>query len=421
MSPATWEHAEGNIPFKVVAFENADRKGVVYLRWRAKGNWRYQSLRFTLRTAEGRIIKAREREAVEAARAKHRTLVSGVPVSDRPKPALTVGQTVDLLTAPDRGLYPDNTPHRREVQRSLALAVAVWGTDTPWLALTPARMRELWLARLRAVRGKGKGFAGRRSAEIVMRDVRAIAVKLFEEGLVPPEVLVALKRTKKSREEILTATPDAKVARPRHTLEEAQRILAVAWDVDPRFGLLLSLGAELRLGQVARARRSDLSLDTGRFTSPGRGKKRGEVVNLTTGQRAAAERALNGYLREVEGALPDYRLFPSGQLKGGRSGQGVVKVEQAEATPVSGSTIGAWFRDAEQRAGVPHQPGRGYYGIRRGAVDGAKGAGISREGLQKLGGWADSQMPDRIYADQEAEYARQEASEVRAKIRGENG
>ena len=35
------------------------------------------------------------------------------------------------------------------------------------------------------------------------------------------------------------------------------------------------------------------------------------------------------------------------------------------------------------------------------------------------GGWTDSQMPDRIYADQEADHARDEARDVRAKIRGE--
>ena len=46
-------------------------------------------------------------------------------------------------------------------------------------------------------------------------------------------------------------------------------------------------------------------------------------------------------------------------------------------------------------------------------------AGISREGLQQHGGWADTQMPDRIYADQQAGYAQDEARDIRAIIRGE--
>lgn len=417
MTTARWEHAEGNIPHKVTAFENTERKGVAYLQWRADGNWRYQSLRFTLRTTDGKLIKARVREAVDAARAKHRTLLSGAPPADRPKAALTLGQTVPLLTAPGKGLYPDDTPHRREVVRSFALAVAVLGEDVAWVALKPSHVRDVWRAKLAGVRAKGG--AGRRAAQIVVRDLRAIAGKLAEEELIPREVVLVV--TKKIREEILTATPDAKVSRPRHTIEESRRIMAVAWEVDPRFGLLMALGAELRLGQVRRARRAALDVTAGRFTSPGTGKKRGEVVHLTAGQREAVTRALNGYLREMEAvAHPDYRLFPAGQMAGARKGEGVASpVRHADAKPVGTKTIGDWFREAEVLAGVPHLAGRGYYGIRRGAVDGAKSAGISREGLQKLGGWADSQVPDRIYADQEAEYAREEASTVRAKNRGE--
>jgi len=52
-------------------------------------------------------------------------------------------------------------------------------------------------------------------------------------------------------------------------------------------------------------------------------------------------------------------------------------------------------------------------------VDAAKKLGISREGLKAHGGWTDTQMPDRIYADQEADHAREEAKAVRARIRGE--
>ena len=51
-------------------------------------------------------------------------------------------------------------------------------------------------------------------------------------------------------------------------------------------------------------------------------------------------------------------------------------------------------------------------------MDAAKVLGISREALKEHGGWADTQIPDRIYADQEAEFARNEARDVRARIRG---
>ncbi len=79
-----------------------------------------------------------------------------------------------------------------------------------------------------------------------------------------------------------------------------------------RLDLLLKLGAELRLGQVARAWRSDIDLDAETFLVRSFGKKRGEVVKLTGGQTLAVCVALSGYLAELEQSGMDYRLFPSG-------------------------------------------------------------------------------------------------------------
>ena len=97
----------------------------------------------------------------------------------------------------------------------------------------------------------------------------------------------------------------------------------------------MALGAELRLGQVARARRRDLSSERRALTVQARGKRRGSVVHLTPGQWAAWEKAVGdgGYLELLEqahlaGTLADYPLFPAGQLPGGRSGEGVADVER---------------------------------------------------------------------------------------------
>lgn len=198
--------------------------------------------------------------------------------------------------------------------------------------------------------------------------------------------------------------------------------------MDPRFDLLMAFGAELRLGQVARARRRDLSVERRAFTVHSRGKKRGTVVHLTRGQWAAWEKAINagGYLEQLEqahlaGTLADYPLFPAGQMPAGRSGEGVAQIERhGSAEPVDPSAIKKWFQLAEAKAEIPHVKGRGWRGVRRQAVDEAKRQGISREGLMQHGGWTDTQVPDAIYADQEAEYARAEAAAVRAKIRGES-
>ena len=107
----------------------------------------------------------------------------------------------------------------------------------------------------------------------------------------------------------------------------------------------------------------------------------------------------------------------------------VASIERhATATAIQRRTIGEWFEQAEAKAGVTKQDGRGPYGVRRTFVDAGKALRISREGLTALGGWADPQMADRIYAEEEQRYAQREARDVRARIRreplresGENG
>jgi integrase len=193
-------------------------------------------------------------------------------------------------------------------------------------------------------------------------------------------------------------------------------VLAFAWQVDPRFEFLMVLGAELRLGQVLRCRRPDLDLEHKTLTVPGRGGKKGVVSKLTEGQMAVVTRVLGngGYLSKLERAAADYALFP-----GIWRGKDVAHERYADVAPLGRDVIDRWFHRAEELAGVPLIPGRGAYGVRRAAVDAAKSMKISREGLQQQGGWADTQMPDQVYADQEADYARDEARDVRAKIRGE--
>lgn len=206
-----------------------------------------------------------------------------------------------------------------------------------------------------------------------------------------------------------------------------------------------ALGAELRGGQVIRARRSDLDLEVDTVKVRGRGRKRGTVVKLTRGQRGAVDRALAGYLAPLEGKALDYPLFPAGKLVGRkaiggdvvrtdaetasgvrRRGHQVIVTEplraqlaQSEAKPLNRSTLDGWFMEAEAIAGVAHVKGRSWYGLRRVFLDAATDEGLSREGLQEHGGWADNQVPDQIYRDKEREKARTEARDVRARNRGE--
>jgi len=402
------------LPHRVRVHENAHKDMVVYLRWRSGGNWKWKSLGITLRDERGRIRPEMRRMAIAEAQRQYEILSGRLTPTAETAP-LTIGQTRDVLFAKD-GLYPVLTPHAKEVAHALRIAERIWGAHTAWDAIDRSRLR--MLARTRIDELRAAGLQGYRGAELVIQRVLAVANWLRDEQRIASDACLPPRRW---RDELRsywaqTAGAEPEAHRPRHTLAEMRQLLRVAHEVDPRFDLLMALGAELRLGQVARARRSDVDAEHRTLTIRGSGKKRGTVVKLTAGQWAVFEYAISedGYLALIEGVLPDYPLFPQGKLVKGR-----VTPRHAERGSIERTAIKLWFREAERLANIPHITGRGAYGLRRIAVDAEKEMKISREGLKALGGWTDTQMPDSVYADAEAEYARDEAATIRARMRGE--
>lgn len=429
-----WEESVGFIPHKVTAYENAQKGDVLYLRWRAGGNWKRKSLGVKLRDEKGRVLSHVRQMARDEAQKQYEILsgklASAVAAETK---LLTIGDTWRVITDPRTGLYPVQTAHRKEVERQIMHAARIWGPVTPWNVIDRTRLRELGRTRVDELRAAGE--TGYRGAEVCLVRVLAVAAWLRDEGHIAQDAAIAPQARAGSksklarwREELreywrLTAgsLTDHEPKRPRHSLEEMRKILEKAPEVDPRFALLMALGAELRLGQVARCRRSDLDVTAATLTVRGAGKKKGTITRLTGGQMRAVRVALDGYLRDLEAALPDYPLFPQGQMTGGRSGNPVADPERhGVAEPIVPTAWRSWFREAEALAKVEHVPGRLAYGLRRAAVDAAKELGISREGLQAHGGWTDAQIPDRVYADQQMGYAQDEARDIRAKIRGES-
>jgi integrase len=420
-----WKWSTGSGPNKVTALEMPNRRSVLYLRWRANGNWAVESLKESCRTDKGRLIQAACDRAKDAARAKSTELMGNIrPVSTpvgtyRDSQHVTLYATSDLVFHPETGVWSEGTAHGKEIKRSLDFAMSVWGAEKPWTAVTRADWRLLWRRRMATLQAAGK--RGNRMAEVVVQRLVTMAEWLVDEG----HVLRVEKPERKWKEAIAAdyirmTGADPVVHRPRHSLEEMRQLLAASQQADPRFRLLLVLGAELRLGQVARCRRSDLNLDEWTLTVRGRGKKQGTVVHLTAVQRAEVQQALAGYLQRLDRECVDYPLFPQGQMPGGRKGAPVADPDRhGFAKPVGRRWILAQFRACETRAGIPHVEGRGAYGVKRAAVDGVKREKISREALKEFGGWADTQIPDMVYADAQAEYARAEAALLRARIRNE--
>jgi hypothetical protein len=431
VATTVWTYTAGTLPHAVTAYERATKGNVVYLRWRTttkKGrNWAHKSLGFTLRDKHERIDPAREKDAQEAANLQLARLLVGLP-KEEVATRLTLNDGWTRISDRKTGKYPTNTPHRREVERAMKYVMAVWGQDRPWDSIKKADLRGLWRRRIEELAAEGE--RGLRGAEVTVARLLGVAGWLRDEELIPATACVPSRHWKRDLADdwrtITEARSDYEPERPRHTLDEMRAILKVAPQVDPRFGLILALGAELRPGQVLRAMRSDLAIDkttrtVAMFTVRPKGRKRGVVEFLTPGQvESVLDAFTTGYLRVLEAAGGDYPLFPATQLTGGRSGDPRAEERHRSAKPVNRRTLQEWFREAEALAKIPHQPGRSTYGLRRAAVDAAKAEGISREALKEHGGWTDSQMPDQVYADQESEKAREEARDVRAKIRGES-
>jgi integrase len=410
-----WTYEVGIRPYRVIAEERGDRHGMVYLRFWTGTNWTRETTGERVRTKGGALVKSKCAAIEKLARQKYADLSAGVgPEPSAPK-RLTI---VDgLLKAMDRhrGLYPKDTPHRREVERELRRVAAILGEHRTWDSIRRGDIVEIY--RKRAATLRTQGHDGKRGAEITVARLLAVGEWLRGEELIPEAACRAPLRWKKVLGDELEA-PEPH--RPRHTVEELRKILAAAPQVDPRLALALQLGAELRLGQVLRVRRSDVDLDAGMLRVRGKGKKGGQLVKLIPTQLDTLRWAVAGFLAPLEALGTDYPLLPAGQLTGGRKTDAtpVCRKEQATGGSVGRRTALAWFHEAEAVAGVPSIPGRGWVGLRRGGVDGAKGLGVSREVLKEFGGWSDTQVPDGIYADQESLEAIGKAADARASIRG---
>lgn len=422
---ARWEGRLGVWPHVVWYGERADKGGVCYTRtWSAaRGNWIWQSCRTKVRDTHGNLDAAAQAAVLELAKQRHDRLTGKLsPLAAELRAPVTIGQAWAILTGED-GRFPNRTPYRDELKAGIDEAARVLGSDFAWMHLDEAAFTRVIRHKVKTARAKK--FTGFRVAIQIGTSLITIMGLLRDSGRIPGNVAVpGGRRWREDLKKYVTDLSDGiepDVQRPRHSIDELRAIIAAAPKVDPRFALMLALGAEIRIGQVRRARRSSLDLERGIFRSPGRGGKKGAIVELTAGQLRAVNAALTGYLVDLEGTLPDFPLFPAGRLVH-KGEQVVATIERhGEAAPVDKRTLNDWFRAAETVAQVEHKTGRGAYGLKRRAVDEALALGISKDALQEHGGWTSDRMPNTVYRDQRKDAARHEASEVRAKIRGEKG
>lgn len=385
--------------------------GILYLLWIDKeGKQRKRSLGH-------RDRKQGKKQALELA-----NRMAGKPAVEKEAGPLTISEGIARAFAPLRGMYAGDTRHARQARALAERAAAKLEPGLTWAELTPGTV--LYLARRFAQeRTDGKGV---RAAEYACVVLYTVAGWLREERLIPETAALPRRGWKtKLRDEWRSLTGrSTEPARPRHSVEEVRQFFAGLPQGDPRLWLLVELAAELRAGQAVRGRRSDLNLapvggyGLGRFVVRGVGKKLGEVVDLHPELRALVDRVLTeGYLSDAEaayqrGELADYFLFPAGRLR-----QGKAPAARVDRQPLGPTAIRNMFCEVERLAGVEHQPGRAFYGLRRQATDLAPEFAQDARVLNRLSGHAESSTRERVYQDQQNELVRARAAKARRKMR----
>jgi integrase len=425
--------------FNVIVEEVAARPGyVVMRRWipgTPKGTWKRKAIgAMVLRDTRGAVLETAKSAARDAATRWYVEVTGEEATAERAVAVdlpFTVGETWGLISDVTTGKYPHKSQFRDELHAALRYAESVWGTDTAWSAIDSNQWTVLIRRRVGELVARGK--TGIRATEITVSRIMTAVIWLRQKKRILPN---AAHPDPTWRDDLLKfwkgltkQKHDPEPHQPRYNVEQSRKLIDAAWHVDPRSGLLLALGAELRLGQVRRAKRSDLDLEAGefgRFTVRGAGDKRGTVVDLTRGQRAAVDQALSGYLRVFEAdylAGPpdeDYLLFPGGKLFDRKSGKPYIRGSDPDCRePLSRSAITRRWELIEFMVGITHVRGRGAYGLRRAGVDAALDQNISEHGLKEFGGWSTPDMPRRVYADRENKTGRADASKARATFRGE--
>jgi integrase len=334
---------------------------------------------------------------------------------------MRLSAAVVLVLDPVNGKYPGDSPWKRSVASYLTTCVEL--LEDPEIGdVKHAHYRTLW-RKLAELHAADPTRYGPRSIEMIVGALRgAMGWLQLEEHIESTAGLPAPRwKSQMQRDWMhITNEPPRRKAKPRATKDEQAAIFAALHLADPRAGLAIQIGAELRLGQVVRARRSDIyeydGHEIGGIIIHGRGHKHGADVLFTDQQREAVTRALTtGFLSNVEsayraGSISDYLLTAGGYLAKQKAQVGNAM------KPLSAKALRDYWNDLEQLAGVQHVRGRGWYALRRRAADDAEDVSTDERALNEFGGWTDSNTR-RGYQEQGRIDVKEKTRDIRAAIR----
>ncbi len=399
-----WSMRVGERPHVVTIREDRTPGARLIFDYSAGGRRRQTAAGFdTIRTDGGQfdpgaIDRAEEAALTLSAKLRLDQLREGV----QPQ-SLTVRQAFTLYRDPERGGVAPSKSSRN----AAAAAAADWmrhlGPDMPWNKVLPTDVDALARAKKRAGQQK--------TAEQRVKWLRTVYNWLRKRarirGLEDP-----------TEHFDFGALMDGYEPRqPRYTREEAEKIVAVAWDVDPRFRLLIALmdDSVVRRAALVRTWRSaidrPLNMEPSREDAP-----HGWIVYpamkgqpatpwfLTAFQRRELGMALTTHLSDLERIYQetgkDYPLFPAARMyEADRTERRPIPATRGGAyRPVGQSMTEKWLREAEEKSGVGHVRGRLWHGLRRSASDVIyDAAGLSV--LTTAGGWQDERTPGKVYVD----------------------
>jgi hypothetical protein len=402
--PGKWQYQVGEVPHLLTAYERPDKANAIYTRvWDGRRYRSKKALCGPIRDERGRVDPEREIVAQQLAMRRQSELAANVEPDEARGGPLTLAGGFRKVLDRSTGKFPSDTGHRREVVRASVLIGKVIGRDRRMDGIKHRDYRALW--RHIAHEHKRTGKMGLRTAEIYCGVLQNAARWLQHEGYLEPGEGVPApgwKQAMRSEWETITESPAPKPEKLRYTDAESVKLWRALPSADPRIALAMELGAELRIGQVARVRRSDVLPSPGwRFGMlhvHGRGKKFGETIVLTASQRHALTQALLwGYLAEPEaarraGEITDYYLFGGGRLHRttDHRGRKVRRLRKdGAAKPITRRAFARQWERLEGAAGVDHQRGRLWYGMRRLQADKADALmDVDARVKNRMGGWS---------------------------------
>lgn len=290
---------------------------------------------------------------------------------------LKLSKALDIVLHPKTGKYAKASKNTKEnVPRHLRIACD--RLSDPYVGeLKHAHYRKLW--RMIATEHKNEGTFGKRAAEQMIAALRASVTWLADHEYVEEFGLPKRNWREQLADDWKNITGDeAKTKSLRYTKDEVRKLHNALSKAEPRLRLAFDIGAETFIGQFIHVKRSDVvkhaGHELGAIMIPASGKKKPRLWVLEDKQRLALEAALHdGFLSQLEtayhkGRLDDFRLVPGEFLAKGKA-----QVKNA-MRPISGRALGSWWKSLENAAGVEHERGRRWDGLRRRAIEDAKAA-----------------------------------------------